>query len=119
MDSKQRFGNRIKSIRLQLNLSQEEMAFRCGITAAQVGYIERGERTATLETVEKLAAGLNMTSSELLDYDTKPDVKAYDEITNKILAISLGLSPIERTRALMIMKALDWNPDESDKRESR
>lgn len=112
MDSKRRFGDRIKSIRLQLKLSQEEMAFRCGITAAQVGYIERGERTATLETVEKLAAGLNMTSSELLDYGKEPNVKSYDEITNKIISIALGLSTIERKRALMIMKALECTPEE-------
>lgn len=117
METKQLFANRIKDIRVRLKLSQEELAFRCGISAAQVGYIERGERTATLETIEKLAEGLGITSSELLNYDAESKVKVYDDVTNKILSIVFGLSPAEKKRALMILKALEWNP--KDTQESR
>ena len=111
MDSKQLLGDRIKTIRANMKLSQEELAFRCGIDAAQIGYIERGQRSATLETVEKIAQGFGMTLSQLTDYGTEPNVNVYDETTNKILSIALGLNPIERERALMLLKALIWKPN--------
>jgi len=111
MDSKQRLGIRIKAIRTEMKLTQEELAFRCGVDAAQIGYIERGQRSATLETFEKIAHGLGITLSELTDYENTPEVPIYDETTNKIVSISLGLDPIERTRALMVLKALTWKPE--------
>lgn len=111
MDSKQRLGARIKEIRTEMKLSQEELAFRCGIDAAQIGYIERGQRSATLETFEKIAHGLGITLSKLTDYENDPDVKIYDETINKIISISLGLEPTERIRALMMLKALAWKPE--------
>ena len=111
MDSKQRLGNRIKAIRTEMKLSQEELAFRCGIDAAQIGYIERGQRSATLETFEKIAHGLGITLSELTNYEQDPDVQIFDETINKIVSISLGLEPAERTRALMLLKALAWKPE--------
>lgn len=111
MDSKQRLGARIKEIRTEMKLSQEELAFRCGIDAAQIGYIERGQRSATLETFEKIAHELGITLSELTDYEKTPEVPIYDETTNKIVSISLGLGPTERTRALMVLKAMTWKPE--------
>lgn len=109
MDAKQRLGMRIKAIRTEMKLTQEEVAFRCGIDAAQISYIERGQRSSTLETFEKIVHGLGITL--LTDYENTPEVPIYDETTNKIVSISLRLDPTERTRALMMLKALAWKPE--------
>lgn len=107
MDSRQAFGQFVRELRMQMGLSQDELAFRCGLTTPMICYIEKGERSASFDTLEKLANGLGVTLSALLDYQSD-HVTVYDEDTNKILSIVLGLSPTERKRVLMILKALIW-----------
>ena len=58
------FGLRIAELRRQLNISQEELAERCGVHRTYIGSIERGEKSPTLNTIEKFARGLNV---ELID----------------------------------------------------
>lgn len=60
------FGARIAELRKQLNLSQEELAERCGFHRTYIGSIERGEKSPTLNTIEKFAKGLSVTIPDLL-----------------------------------------------------
>ena len=39
-----RFGQRVKEIRLKQNISQEELAFRCGLSKNYISDVERGTR---------------------------------------------------------------------------
>ncbi len=59
------FGKRIAYLRNEQNISQEELAFRCGLHRAYIGFIERGEKSPTLNTVAKLAKGLNASVKNL------------------------------------------------------
>lgn len=63
-----RFGKRVVALRKAIGISQEELSFRCGIHRAYMGTIERGEKSATLDTVEKVAKGLGVTLKELFDF---------------------------------------------------
>jgi len=63
-----RFGKHIVSLRKSIGISQEELSFRCGIHRAYMGTIERGEKSVTLDTVEKVAKGLGVTIKELFDF---------------------------------------------------
>lgn len=56
----QNFGSRIAEIRKSLGISQEELAFRCGVHRTYIGAIERGEKSPTLNTIQRLANGLNV-----------------------------------------------------------
>lgn len=68
-----RFGERVKERRLSQNLSQEELAHRCGIHRTYIGAIERGEKVASLETIVKIVSGLGLTISEFfVDFETQP-----------------------------------------------
>lgn len=60
------FGARIAELRKQLSLSQEELAERCGFHRTYIGSIERGEKSPTLNTIEKFAKGLSVTIPDLL-----------------------------------------------------
>ena len=51
--------NIIQQLRTQKGLSQEELADRCGVHRTYIGSIERGEKSPTLNTIEKIANGLN------------------------------------------------------------
>ncbi len=59
------FGKLIAEKRKAIGISQEELAFRCGIHRTYIGAIERGEKSPTLTTIEKLSNGLNISISEL------------------------------------------------------
>lgn len=63
------FGKRVKRLRLEQGLSQEELAYRCGFYRTYIGMVERAERSITLCNVFKIAKGLNVTLKELFDYE--------------------------------------------------
>ncbi len=62
-----RFGRNLAYCRKRAGFSQEELAVRASLHRTAVGQIERGERTARLDTVVKLAGSLGIPPEELLD----------------------------------------------------
>lgn len=60
------FGERVRQRRLELGLSQEAAAVRCGIHWTQLGKVERGQRSLRLETIVKIAAGLEVDPGKLV-----------------------------------------------------
>ena len=51
---------------MNLGVSQEEFAARCGLHRTYIGAIERAERNITLMTLDRIAEGLGVTPIELL-----------------------------------------------------
>ena len=62
-----RLGQRLKSYRLHLGLSQEKLAELADCHPTYIGQLERGEKNATIESVLKLSKALNVSLSELFD----------------------------------------------------
>ena len=60
-----RFGQRVKELRLKQNISQEELAFRCGLSKNYISDVERGTRNISLKSIEKIADGLAIRIKEL------------------------------------------------------
>src|SRR6266545_7065646 len=65
-DTTRAFGQRVRDRRLELGLSQEAAAARCGIHWTQLGKVERGQRSLRLETIVKIAHGLDIDAGELV-----------------------------------------------------
>ena len=61
----------IKTLRSNLNLSQEELASKCGLHRTYIGAIERGERNITLSSLELLAFSLNVEVPYMLTKNNK------------------------------------------------
>lgn len=59
-------GQRIRSRRRALHLTQEALAERVGISASFLGHIERGSRVLSVETLVSLCTTLSATPNELL-----------------------------------------------------
>ena len=57
---------RIKELREQKGISQEELAHRAGLSRTGMGFVETGKRWPRLDTLMKVAQGLNVTVDELL-----------------------------------------------------
>jgi transcriptional regulator with XRE-family HTH domain len=59
-------GREIRRHRQNLRLSQEQLAERAGLHRNYVGFLERGERNASLTTLFAVARSLGITLGELL-----------------------------------------------------
>ncbi len=68
-DIVKKFANKLKLIRKERNLSQEDFALLCGVDRTHIGRIERLERVPGLEVLQKFADGLGISLSELLKFD--------------------------------------------------
>ncbi len=60
-------GQRIRNYRTEQNLSQEKLAELCGCHPTYIGQVERGEKNATLESIEKIASALSISLSTLFE----------------------------------------------------
>src|SRR5262245_5283611 len=62
-------GDRVRSLREAMNLSLRDLAERSGVSAPMLSQVERGETSPTLAVAQKIAAGLDLTLSQLLRLD--------------------------------------------------
>ena len=77
-------GIRIRHYRKEKRITQEQLAEICGMHPTYIGQLERGEKNATLESVYRIAKGLNVSISKLLEnMDDFEDNNMYD-IPNSI-----------------------------------
>lgn len=60
------FGEAIKTARNERGISQEELGRLSGLHRAHVGEIERAEISPTLDSVQLIAAALNVAPSQLI-----------------------------------------------------
>jgi len=61
----QKFGKNLKSLRLERDLTQLELAEILDMSPNFIGMIERGERNTTVENVYKISRALNIKPEEL------------------------------------------------------
>lgn len=61
------FGLKVKSLRLEKKLSQEDLAELCALHRTYIGSVERGQRNVSLVNIVKIASALGTTSSLLLE----------------------------------------------------
>jgi transcriptional regulator with XRE-family HTH domain len=60
-------GKNLRAARKKLDLTQEQVADRCGVQAGEVSRIERGLRDPHVSTLRKLAAAVEVPPGRLLD----------------------------------------------------
>ena len=62
-------GKRIRTLRLDRNLTQEQLAEQAGVSLKHLGELERGRGNPTLELLDRLASGLDISMTELFDLE--------------------------------------------------
>ena len=60
-------GDRIKELRKETGLSQEKFALKIDMDRTYFATVESGKRNISLQNIEKIANGLNITISELFE----------------------------------------------------
>ncbi|SKD08426.1 Helix-turn-helix [Chitinophaga ginsengisegetis] len=64
-------GARIRELRLQRDMSQEDLANEADIPLSQIGRIERGENNPTISSLYVIAIALNVDLKQLVDLKLK------------------------------------------------
>ena len=95
-------GKRIKELRVERGLSQERVALNAGITPAYLGLVERGQRNATVNIVERICAAMNVTLREF--FAERNEDTTLDVVDKQILAQLSGLSKSEKQACLQLVK---------------
>ncbi len=60
-----KFGERVRELRTQKNMSQEKFALHVSMDRTYLASVESGKRNISLENINKIANGLNVTLEEL------------------------------------------------------
>jgi transcriptional regulator with XRE-family HTH domain len=101
-----KLGERLRHIRKEQNLSQEQLGELAGLHTNYIGQVERGEKNVTIESLEKIAAGLNVSMEQLFRYIDP--MEREDELgqINELLA---ARSMQDKVMVLkMIKNVFDW-----------
>ena len=67
LSARELVAKNIRELRQEQGWSQDELAARAGLHRTYIGTIERGEQSITVDSMEKLAAALNVKVSRLLE----------------------------------------------------
>jgi len=62
-----KFGEKVREIRTQKGLSQEQLAHIANVHRTYIGMIERAEKNITLINIEKIANALQIDIKDLLN----------------------------------------------------
>src|SRR3954447_2973329 len=69
LDHQTHIGPRVRALREAMDLSLSDLAERSGVSAPMLSQVERGETSPTLAVASRIAAGLELTLSQLLRLD--------------------------------------------------
>ena len=94
-------GYRIKKLRNEKNLTQEELAEQADISIKYLGEIERGRGNPTLRNLDSLASVLGLATYDLLNFG---DFDKTDEELRKEIATLLKIA--DRTVLKLLYMAL-------------
>jgi len=67
MDIKTKIGLRIKELRTDKKLTQEAVAWKSEIDRTFMNHVENGRRNVSIESLEKIINGLEITFKEFFD----------------------------------------------------
>lgn len=67
-----RFGSRVRQLRLAAEMTQEDLAHRCGLFRTYMSRIETGAANPTLTMIDALAGSLRVPVAALFEDDAAP-----------------------------------------------
>ena len=90
------FGNKLKELRMQNGLTQQQLATQLGVTKSVISFYERQERTPSPEVLRKMAAIFRVCSDFLLDIDRTKRLDVSDLDDDDIQLVSLLIDTLRR-----------------------
>ena len=107
-------GQRIRNYRTQKGLSQEKLAELAGCHPTYIGQLERGEKNATLGSVEKIASAMDISLSELFD---KLGKSGGDNIAAKCYDLVASKNEAEQKQLYKMLQEMDKYKNQPSRRD--
>lgn len=99
-------GERIRNFRKERDWSQEEFADIANINRTYIGQLERGERSATLDSLEKITGALGITFEDLFRH-LQPSTEYKDNTTLSYIINILNTLDLENQEIVLdLLKTL-------------
>lgn len=98
-------GQRIRKYRLKKGLSQEKLAELADCHPGYIGLVERGERNATIVSIERIASGLGLELSTL--FEKLPSSGEEMNIPLRCYEFLLEKTPAEQEHLFKILTEID------------
>lgn len=99
----------IKDVRKSKGLTQEELAEKCDLHTSYLAGVERGERNITIQTLDKIAQGLEISPIDLLKFEQLNIDEQYfnkQEKLNVLLNIVNDFNENEISRIINIVQEI-------------
>jgi len=106
MDTKTRFGLRLKAIRREKKLTQEELAARIGRSVDALSNIERGKSLPSFSTIEQLCQALDVPLKTLFDVHETPVLRHRAQLMEDLLSIARRLPETDLELAVEQIRAI-------------
>lgn len=84
---KEEVGKRIKALRMQNGLSQEDLALKSNLDRTYITYVENAKKNVTVETLYKITKALDISLSDFFDMENFNIKKPLDKVK---IDLSLG-----------------------------
>ncbi|WP_404427176.1 helix-turn-helix domain-containing protein [Ureibacillus chungkukjangi] len=94
-------GERIRSLRKEKKMSQEELAHLASLSNTYIGQVERGEKNITVESLSNIATALKVPLEDLFRYSETKSVN--NEVLLKIVDKLHDRSLVEQEEVLKVI----------------
>lgn len=126
-------GTRVRDLRVERGLTQQDIAARLGMGRSNFGHIENDRVTPTSEDLQKLADILQTTADYLLGressaamaipewatYKDKRDFKKLLEEDGELMFDGVPMSKDDRRRVMDVLTGLFWEAKQMNKRKKK
>jgi len=65
---RERFGDQVRKLRVEHDMTQQELAEASSLSLDYISLIERGKRSPSLESIEGIARAIGVSISELFNW---------------------------------------------------
>ena len=90
------FGNKLKELRMQNGLTQQQLATQLGVTKSVISFYERKDRTPSPELLRKMAVLFKVSTDFLLYIDSTKRLDVSDLDEDDIQLVSLLVDTLRK-----------------------
>ncbi len=97
-------GKRIRKLRLEYGLSQEQLALKANITTTYLGLLERNQKNPTIRIIGRICDSLNLSFSDFFSDQSISSIHDVDSIGLQILTQLQGRTDEEKKILLSLIQ---------------
>jgi len=100
-------GQRIRVLRKQMLLTQEELAERAEMSHQYLAQVERGQRNASVASIQQIAAALGVSLEDIFRFPhNRPLAEIDEQLVSSLTLLLAKASPRSKKLALAILREI-------------